>query len=794
MPLTIPNLDDRRYQQLLDEALARIPVHNPEWTNFNKSDPGVTLIEIFAFLTENLLYRANQIPERNRRKFLTLLDVPLQPGASARGVVTFTNERGPLQTITLNKDVEVFAGQVPFRTEKGLDVLPIMAQAYYKQRLQNPDPQLSKYYRELYISFTGSPLPDTPEPLLYETRPLAPRPNEAIAFSATVDGALWIALLLRPDDKPDEQNREAAREALAGKTLSLGIVPALTDVSRRLPPGGKTDADNLARLTYEIPKLSDTGGLADANNRQPKYQTLVQTGVPSEPVVVEIPLPQDSKMLRLWNNVDPLEAGVGQMPPSLEDTNLSERVITWLRMSVSGSTQVQGSAELQLLWAGVNAAFVQQRAHVANELLPEGTGEPDQVVTLAKTPIIPGSVRLTVTENKVEEPWLEIDDLLSAGPEVPVPDLREPPGLAPQINPLVKIFTVNPESGEIRFGDGARGKRPALGASLRADYDYGVGPAGNVGPGAINSSPALPASLKVNNAVRTWGGAEAETVVFGEKQIARYLQHRERLVNATDFETITLRTPGVDIGRVDVIPAYNPELKESEPGDAPGAVTLMIIPKYDPGQPDAPRPDRFLLDTICHYLDSRRLVTTEVFLRGPSYQSIWISLGLNIVSGFSAAEVREAVQKAVREFLAPLPKIQTSAPSLSAQCCSPDQSCASPDLLDRQAAMLTTPQFAELQKGWPLRKAVVAREILTVASRVQGVAAVVQDVFLAKGEADATEVIAMNGLELPRIVGLSVVVGEPVDLKGLRGQISATTGTTQGPKVIPVPVIPEECK
>ena len=73
MPITIPSIDDRRYQDLLNEALARIPVYTPEWTNFNKSDPGVTLIEIFAFLTETLLYRSNQIPERNRRKFLKLL-------------------------------------------------------------------------------------------------------------------------------------------------------------------------------------------------------------------------------------------------------------------------------------------------------------------------------------------------------------------------------------------------------------------------------------------------------------------------------------------------------------------------------------------------------------------------------------------------------------------------------------------------------------------------------------------------------------------------------------------------
>ena len=103
----------------------------------------------------------------------------------------------------------------------------------------------------------------------------------------------------------------------------------------------------------------------------------------------------------------------------------------------------------------------------------------------------------------------------------------------------------------------------------------------------------------------------------GEKQIARYLQHRDRLVNVRDFETIIHRTPGVDIGRLDVIPAFSPELTPNEPGDAPGAVTVMVIPKYDPVQPDAPRPDRPFLDTVCNYINSRRLVTTEVFLRGP---------------------------------------------------------------------------------------------------------------------------------------------------------------------------------
>ncbi|MFY7949226.1 MAG: hypothetical protein ACOVRP_08430, partial [Gemmatimonas sp.] len=91
MPIRPPAIDSRSFEQLRDEALARIPVHNPEWTNFNASDPGVTLLELFAFLTENLLYRANQIPERNRLKFLQLLGVPLAAAQAATGLVQFGN-------------------------------------------------------------------------------------------------------------------------------------------------------------------------------------------------------------------------------------------------------------------------------------------------------------------------------------------------------------------------------------------------------------------------------------------------------------------------------------------------------------------------------------------------------------------------------------------------------------------------------------------------------------------------------------------------------------------------------
>lgn len=778
MPLQIPSLDNRRYQDLLDEALRRIPVHNPEWTNFNESDPGVTLIQVFAFLTENLLYRSNQIPERNRRKFLSLLNVPLQPASSASGIVTFTNKTGPLATITLNHDLEVRAGQVPFRTEKGLDVLPIEAQVYYKRPLLNPDPKLVEYYQLLYASYQ-QPSAVTPQDLLlYETVALDTSDTQRVGGVSlsqdTIGGSLWIALLARTGDDP-----EKVRDAIAGKTISLGVAPALDDPTKQLSPTGIANPQGESLLQYKIPNVPADGVLpTDPQQRFPAYKALevrAPTDVLAMPGVVEITLPTAPE-LRLWTNLDPLEAGVGDFPPALDDVKLNERLITWLRIQASATVRTR------ILWVGINAVFVKQRAHVANELLPRGTGVPDQAAVLSQTSILPGSVRLTVTPPAGNaEVWTEVEDLFSAGPEVQVEDLRMPPGMKKTDSRPSAVFLVNSEAGEIKFGDGFRGKRPPAGAILRVSYDYSVGAAGNVGTGSINGGPALPTGFTVTNPIRTWNGAAAESVSEGEKQIARYLQHRDRLVSAADFEAITMRTPGVAIGRVEVLPAFNPELSPSEPGDAPGAVTLMIIPRHDPRQVTPPLPDQLLLNTVCRYLDSRRLVTTEVFLRGPVYKSIWISVGINVIAGstVSIAEVREAVKTALLQFLAPVNPARMG-------------------VLEDQVTLLNTPQYAEVQKGWPLRKPVTDRELLAVASRQAGVR-LVTDVKIAEGAKAPTAQIPMTGLELPWVAGLSVAVGEPLDLDQVRGLgAGGGTGTPSPdgpppPRIVPVPVVPEEC-
>lgn len=89
MTLIRPLVDDRTFQDIVDEAKGLIPQYCPRWTDHNVSDPGVALIEVFAWMTEQLLYRLNHVPEDLYVRFLELVGVGLQPGSASRAPVTF---------------------------------------------------------------------------------------------------------------------------------------------------------------------------------------------------------------------------------------------------------------------------------------------------------------------------------------------------------------------------------------------------------------------------------------------------------------------------------------------------------------------------------------------------------------------------------------------------------------------------------------------------------------------------------------------------------------------------------
>ena len=86
MAIPLPNLDDRRWSDLVDQGRALIPLYAPEWTDHNVSDPGVTLIETFAFVVDQVLYRLNRVPERSYVTFLELMGVELFAPSRATAV------------------------------------------------------------------------------------------------------------------------------------------------------------------------------------------------------------------------------------------------------------------------------------------------------------------------------------------------------------------------------------------------------------------------------------------------------------------------------------------------------------------------------------------------------------------------------------------------------------------------------------------------------------------------------------------------------------------------------------
>jgi len=181
-------------------------------------------------------------------------------------------------------------------------------------------------------------------------------------------------------------------------------------------------------------------------------------------------------------------------------------------------------------------------------------------------------------------------------------------------------------------------------------------------------------------------------------------------------------------------------------------------------------------------------------LQGPTYQDIWVSIGLKVVPGASVAQVRDDVKAAIAQYLSPLP----AAPSLAAA-------------LDSQLDVLAASPYAQAQRGWPLRKPVIDLELLAVASRVPGVL-LINALLLGQGSGSGVHQVSMSGLDLPRLAGMNVAVGDPIGLDQVRGQVApdgAGGAGTQGgdggtggpgapptppvPPFAPLPVTPEEC-
>ncbi len=129
MPLKAPELDSRKFDDIFREARQRIPRYAPEWTDFNDSDPGITLLQLYAWLTEMMLYQMNRVPERNYLKFLELLGMELEPAQPATAHLTFTAGAGAAaEPVRRGSQIgaESADGELlTFETDQGLSLIPL---------------------------------------------------------------------------------------------------------------------------------------------------------------------------------------------------------------------------------------------------------------------------------------------------------------------------------------------------------------------------------------------------------------------------------------------------------------------------------------------------------------------------------------------------------------------------------------------------------------------------------------------------------------------------------------------
>jgi len=705
MPLPTPVLDDRSWQQIRDELVRRIPVYTPEWTDHNASDPGITLLELVASFGETVLFRFNQIPEATKLAFLRLLRLPLRPPVQARALVQLstTNRDGVL----VERGASALAGRVPFETGTEVLVLPLEGMAVARIAAPEPETADERDYALAALDARGGLRPDE-TPVYYVTTPFPEDPSapdaRVIDLAQTVDAMLWVAVL-RTDDTDIA--------ALGDATINIGVLPdaEVASMDDVLPcPGDGVSGNEPPPVRWQVSTPT-----VDVTTREPRWLTLAVAGDTTRALtqegIVRLRLPVDPLAVGLPPLDDPDLAGTGDFPPALDDPQKQAHVLFWLR-----ATRARGQVPLgRMRWVGINATDVRQQRTERPEFLGTGTAQPGQELTLANAPTIPGSLVLEVEDGDRWVQWTEV-----AGFEGSTEDDRH--------------FVFDAEASTVRFGNLAHGAVPQLGQRIRArSYRTGGGEEGNVAAKAINQldggaeHPEY-AELRCANPLRARGGARGETIEEALERIPGEFRRHDRAVTASDFRELARMTPGAAVGRAEVLPRFHPPSRRLE---VPGVVTVVVWPREDRRHPNAPSPERALLRDVCCWLDSRRLVTTELWVIPPTYRKVAVAVGLAVKNGYGVEAVRRWTEIVIRQYLAPLPPYGPDA------------------------------------NGWPLGRRVHGPELEAAALQVEGVEYLEGDIRVAAWNPASARwepgPVILQPWEVPELHELTVVQGPPLE-------------------------------
>ena len=194
MPLPVPNLDDRRFQDLVDEAKRMVQRRSSAWTDHNVSDPGVTLIETFAYMTDLLLYRLNRVPDKVYLKFLDLVGVQLFPPNAATTDVTFWLSASQANTIVIPRYTKTSTPRqtastspVIFETVEDLSIIPSSLYACLTVSAKGREvDRTSSVSRQPFVAFSDPPVPG--ETLLIGLPEAVPSNLINMRFNCRIEG------------------------------------------------------------------------------------------------------------------------------------------------------------------------------------------------------------------------------------------------------------------------------------------------------------------------------------------------------------------------------------------------------------------------------------------------------------------------------------------------------------------------------------------------------------------------------------------------------------------------------
>lgn len=764
MPIRPPALDDRSFDDLVAELLSRIPAHTPEWTHPRPGDPGRTLIDLFAWLGDTILYRANLIPERQRLAYLRLLGMPLKPATAARGLVSLKVKADRSAVAVQVRPGSSIDKPVPFSTLNFCTAYPLDGRAYIRRKLnaqeQDDFNALLPDLQAVYRTTEGTPLGYVTTEVFASGQDLA---SGVDLIDATVDGSLWIALLA-----PSAKLRADARQTLAAdaedgaRALNVGLALALD-----VPAGGDgITARNAIPLVWEMSTGSDvtTPDVPDAvtlDALEDGTQGLTRSGV------VRLALPGIERIGAPSNDPrENLHAGVGDAPPRLESDEDASRLVTWLRLRVQPGFVL---SSLRLAWAGVNVVQVEQRQALPGRAIGVSDGGSDQLFELgisAQGSADPATLQVIVHDPVTgSRAWSAIDDLGRAGP-------------------LDNAFQLDPEAGTLRFGDGVHGRVPSTGSRVVATgLRVGGGAAGNLPAGTLSKLDSLvnrqggkekpSPAVDIFQPLALQHGSDAETLDAAERRIPAYFQHRDRAVTAEDYRVLAREAPGVQVARVEVLPRFKPHERNA---GVPGAVSVMVLPQRLGTAYTAPLPraDRPLLEAVHGFLNERRPLATELYVIGCEYREIGISVAVQIRDGNAREDVLAEVRLALRRYLWPLP-------------------------LGLGGADGPWPATATNDGGYPLGRKLGDRELEVVVARVAGVAGVSPVRMFEKtggvfvelpGAGKRVTTLLLDPWQLPELTAVAVVEGVNAPAS-VDAPFASDAGN--GAPALYLPVVPEFC-